>query len=271
MNALTETGAIETARRKVIEALSARFEIDPERVLFLDAEKPDKPWLSAEVLISIARQSGKFQEIEEGFDQYIPAPLNQVVHYGRVVDESGKVWRRSGVATVGEMPGNLYRGGRNPDGHQLAAARALGAALDGAGFNPLKAGAVVSGRGSVVGGQEKRGRIEFAAQGDPKRAQRVMDGEADGTVEFRVLTPDRAVGVDEAATKNNDLKQIHAMAEEVGLIAKRVGVPKDYSEYRRWMLENWGVKSSAGMDATERASVIEALRVLIRKQEALDL
>jgi hypothetical protein len=256
--------ALSRARQNIVDELGRRFEIDGDRVLFLDPEKPAKPWLPAEVLASIARQTGRFREIEEGFDQYIPAPLNQVVHYARVIDEEGRAWRRSGVATVGETPGHHYRGS-NPDAHQLAASRALGAALDGAGFNPLKAG--------------------FVAR--PGTFRRVEDGPnsfvVDGREVDKVLTPDRAaepagkaaaqsiVEADETETKNKHLKQIHAMASKVGLIVKRKGVPVDYSGYRSWMLENFGVKSAAGLDATQRLSAIEALRVLIQKEEAVDL
>ena len=66
----------------IAQGLAAQFGIDPERVYFPNTEKPDEPWLPAESLITIARQSGDFQTIDEGFDQFI-APLNQVVHIWR--------------------------------------------------------------------------------------------------------------------------------------------------------------------------------------------
>lgn len=124
-------------QQSVISQLTQKFEIDEEKILFLNPNKPDEPWLSAEVLMSIARQSGGFQTIEESFDQYIPG-LEQVAHTAIVVDKDGRVYKRSGVASLSETVG-----GDKPDVHALAGSRALNAVLTAAGFHPLRAASVV--------------------------------------------------------------------------------------------------------------------------------
>ena len=113
--------------------LAEQFNIDPERILFLNEKNPDEPWLNAEALTTIARQSGQFQAIDEEFNQYIER-LNQIVHSATVVDREGRSYTRSGVATIGESS--------EIDDHGLAAGRAMSAALTAAGFNPLRPGAV---------------------------------------------------------------------------------------------------------------------------------
>jgi len=115
--------------------LAGQFSIDPERIYFLNEKKPEEPWLPAEALITIARQSGEFQGIDETVAQYIQ-PLNQVVHSATAVDKDGRSYTRSGVATIGER--------EDLDAHALAAGRAVSAALTAAGFNPLRPGVVVS-------------------------------------------------------------------------------------------------------------------------------
>lgn len=115
--------------------LSEQFNIDPERILFLNEKNPEEPWLSAEALVTIARQTGNFQTIDESYDQLI-VPLNQVVHRATVIDREGRTYSRCGIATIGER--------EDIDDHALAAGRAISAALTAAGFNPLRPGAVVT-------------------------------------------------------------------------------------------------------------------------------
>ena len=115
--------------------LAEQFSIDSERILFLNENNPEEPWLNAEALTTIARQSGQFQAIDEGFNQYIER-LNQIVHSATVVDKEGRSYTRSGVATIDES--------KEIDEHGLAAGRAVSAALTAAGFNPLRPGAVAT-------------------------------------------------------------------------------------------------------------------------------
>jgi hypothetical protein len=126
--------ALSLKQQSVAEGLGAQFGIDVERVYFLNSEKPDEPWIPAESLMVIARQSGNFQTLDESFDQFIPQ-LNQIVHRATVLTKDGRQYTRSGVATVGESD--------ELDEHSLAAGRAVSAVLTAAGFNPLRPGAVV--------------------------------------------------------------------------------------------------------------------------------
>lgn len=122
-------------QQAIAEGLAGKFDIDVERIYFLNEDKPEEPWLSAESLITIARQSDEFQMIDESFDQYI-APLNQVVHRSTVITRAGRTYTSSGVATIGERA--------DIEDHALAAGRAVRAALTAAGFNPLRPGGFVT-------------------------------------------------------------------------------------------------------------------------------
>ena len=122
-------------QQAVAGGLAERFGIDVERIYFFNGDKPEEPWLPAESLITIARQSEEFQTIDESFDQYI-APLNQLVHRSTVITRAGRTYTSSGVATIGERA--------DIDDHALAAGRAVRAALTAAGFNPLRPGGVVT-------------------------------------------------------------------------------------------------------------------------------
>lgn len=201
-----------TKQEEIATRLAADYDIDAERILFLNEERPEEPWLSAEALITIARQSGNFQAIDESFDQLIE-PLKQVVHRAAVFDRAGHTYTRSGVATIGERT--------DIDDHALAAGRAVAAALTAAGFNPLRPGSVVS---------------LHARQSTETHAH-----------------------TDEASSRNEDLKRIHVIAERKGLIVQRIGGEWDRTGYRRFLEENYGVRTAAAFNATERASLINAL------------
>lgn len=135
-----------TAEQMVIIRDLREQGIDPDDITFLDN---GEPWLASKVRLSIARESGEFSSLEEKFDQYIGS-LGQVVHIC-TVERDGRLYSRSGIADVGEQLAN----GEVADAHELAASRAIGAALDAAGFNPLRRRATAD-----------RRRIEFAPQ-DP--------------------------------------------------------------------------------------------------------
>jgi hypothetical protein len=126
-------------QQELVARLADQFDIDPEKVLFLNKEKPLEPWLNYKALVTIARASGEFKQVAEDFSEYIPAPLNQIVHSATVVNNQDQIFTRSGVATIGEQLPNEDV----PDEHALAAARAMRSALDDAGFDPTKAGSQV--------------------------------------------------------------------------------------------------------------------------------
>jgi hypothetical protein len=202
-------------QQEIAEQLAAQFYIDAARVLFLNEEKPEEPWLPAEALITIARQSGGFQAIDESYRDYIPG-LNQVVHSATVVDRDGRSYTRSGVATVDER--------EEVSTHALAAGRAVSAALTAAGFNPLRPGAVVSAGSSQ--------------EGD-------TSGQADA-----------------ANSRNIDLKRIHTLAEQKGLIRRLPGEGVDRAGYRQLLVEKFGTNTAAGFDQAQRASLINFIEQL---------
>lgn len=193
--------------------LGEQFQIDPERILFLNESKPEEAWLNAEALTTIARRSGNFQAISEGFDQFIE-PLNQVVHVATVVDKIGHTFTRAGIATIGESS--------EVDEHELAAGRAVRATLTAAGFNPLRPGAAV-------------------------------------TLELN-LPQDAAA--DAAQVRTVDIRRIHALAEEKGLIQHLPSGTKDVSAYRTMLKEKFSVSTVVNLGPTERASVIHYLQQL---------
>lgn len=202
----------------VIKDLTHEYGIDPGDIMFLDS---GEPWLSSRVRLEIARKSEVFESISEGFDQFIPA-LSQVVHSAEVMTRAGRSFRRSGVAEIGETLANSEKA----DAHELAASRALGAALDAAGFNPLKKK------------RSARMKIDFEAvdAGDP------------------------------AQVRLNQLKVIHLLAKDAGLIAFNPDTDRqDDTEYRKFLAQHWRVISASGMNETERASVIAALRIRARE------
>lgn len=144
----------------------------------------------------------------------------QVVYKATVFDTAGRSYTRTGVAMVGEKPN-----GFDISHDSLAEGRALGAALSAAGFHPYKSA-------SVVDLSEVRTLIET------RRQEAAYTG-----IE------------DEASLRRKDLQQIHAIAEKKGLI-----IGKDDSRYRQFLLEKYGVRTAAVLDADKRAMVINALK-----------
>ena len=126
-------------QQAVVARLADAFNVDPEKILFLNKEKPLEPWLNYKALVAIARQSGEFKQIAEAYVEFIPAPMSQVVHTATVVNLKDQAFTRSGVAGLGEKLPNQ----EVADEHDLAGARALRAALDDAGFDPTKAAPVL--------------------------------------------------------------------------------------------------------------------------------
>ena len=214
---------LSTEQQRKAEELAEQYGIDRERILFLNSERPLEPWIPAEELMSIARQSGGFQSVEETFSEWVPG-LNQVIHQAVVIDSQGRSYKRSGVATMGEGAES------GPDEHQLAGSRAISAVLRAAGFHPLKSGAVVSAQ--PVKGQQVRVQLEVG--------QRVED----------------------KAERTNTIAQIHLLAEKAGLIIYRPGEKKEMTDYRAWLLEMFDTETAAGLDEKQRAQAVHELRRL---------
>ncbi|HYX72154.1 MAG TPA: hypothetical protein VE732_05235 [Nitrososphaera sp.] len=205
-------------QKEIVSQLTKQFEIDSDRILFLNPRRPEEPWLPAEELLIIARKVGGFQSIGEQFDQFIPG-LNQYVHIATVIDKDGRTYSRSGIATEGETLPNTEE---TFDPHDLAASRALGAALRAAGFYPFRAGSVID-------------------------------------LNLKLSRPSNPVEA-EAESRNADLAAIHIEAEKKGLIVEGVGGRKDISGYKNWLFENWGVTSAGALNPVERQSAIAALK-----------
>jgi len=209
-------------QQRVVDDLKSQFDIDTEGILFLNREKPLEPWLPYDVLETIARQSGKFQAIEEHCINIIGVGARvEVVHSATVTDPEGRTYTRSGVARLGEQLENED----TPNEHNLAASRALNAALRAAGFSPLKAGSVV--------------------------------------LDLR-LPPREHAAADQEASRLEDTKIIHAIAREKGLVkdASEEGGRKDMSGYRALVEELFGTTTSVGLSPAERAILINTLREL---------
>lgn len=211
----------------VIEQLTANFDIDAERILFLNPRDPNDPWIPPDELESIARQAGGFQSINIDYDNYVEQ-LKQVVFKATVVDDQGRIFGRPGVATIGEKTpvGEI-------DVQILAAGRALNAALKAAGFHPLKSGSVVS--------------------LDDRRATRQNQ-------QLSTEQREQQAATDAAVSRRDDLKLIHAIAEEKNLIIRGNGFKND-KPYRDWLFRNFSVSTAVELNAAERASVINQLRL----------
>jgi hypothetical protein len=206
-------------QQAVVDQLVRNFNIQGDRVLFLSRQDPIDPWIPYDQLVAIARQSGRFQSIAESYVEYI-SDLKQLIHSATVIDPDGRSYIRSGAATIGEKLPNE----EIPDEHALAAARALKAALDAAGFNPVKAAPILD----------------------------------------LNLQPKEHEVADQAESRRQDLKTIHALAEQKGLIVPldEDASQKDFTAYRGFLETNFGTKTTVSMGPSDRARVINALRNL---------
>jgi hypothetical protein len=201
--------------------LERKYGINPKEVPILDGE----PWLTSNQLAMIARKEGGFSLIDVDFKEHVSG-LEQVIWRATVTVSDGRVYCRSGVATIGEK----LPGGAKASEHDLAASRALRSALAMAGFDVLKSGSPMT---------LKPGRIEMIEDAPSGPASRL-----------------------------SQLRQIHILAEQLGLI-KRAAGGRDDSEYKAFLLEHYGTESTAGMTEEQRASVINALSLMKREYEAL--
>jgi hypothetical protein len=210
---------IKTAKQQeILDELNKRFGIDPERILFINARDQNDPWIPPDELMSIARQHGGFKLVSVTHDKFVGETAQQI-YTATVVDALDRTFVRSGVATLGEKPN-----GQDIDTETLASGRALGAALRDAGFHPYKSGSIVN--------------LDAARQ----------------HLEERNRNRDLQRIEDEAALRTKDLKQIHALAGEKGLI-----VGNNYTAYRLFLSYKFGTLTVVGLDAATRAQVINAL------------
>lgn len=212
MNMTTRT----VEQQSVVAKLVQNFNIQGDKVLFLNEADPLDPWLNSKTLLAIARQSGEFKQVATTFAEYVE-PLKQIVWSSTVVDQQGLGYTRSGVATIGEKLPNE----EIPDEHDLAGSRALRAALDDAGFDPTKAAPVLSLK----------------------------------------LPPAEHAAAHENETRLSDLRRIHKIATDKGLIVpiEDDAARNNDSGYRGWLVRNFEVNTTAAMGPADRARVINAL------------
>lgn len=212
---------------EILQLLQTNFALsnaELERILFLN--QTDEPWIPADIQEAIARQVGKFRHISVTHDKYI-AGREQVLYTATVIDEGERSFTRSGSAIVGESPNGIEM-----DVDNLAASRALNAALNAAGFNPFRAGSVVN-------------------IAEARRAVNHNRLHTDREKELHKLA-------DEAVLRGKDLRQIHALATEKNLI-QIVNGEKNMDEYRRQLKIHFGTETAAILSAAERAAVINWL------------
>ena len=212
-----------TAQMQVVNLLAERWSIDPDKILFLNSKKPLEPWLNYEALTGIARQSGRFQSLSEHFATFVGG-LKTVLHSATVIDVEGREYTRSGAAKLGET-----LDGEEVDVFNLAATRALRLAFDSAGFDPVKATAVIP-------------------------------------IDLKLPpTAEQHDAAQEAQARIKDLRTIHALAARKGLIVASEQDPStnDTTKYRAWLAEKFDGRGSAGgFSAADRAIAINELRQL---------
>ena len=214
-------------QRAKLAALKQNFGLsdsDIDRCLFFSQDQ-DVPYIPPEILIAIARSTKAFQSIIPEYSTYVEA-LKQIIYKATVVDPDGREITRIGVATIGEKPG-----GYEIDPHKLAEGRAIGNALSDSGFNPFKSHFL---SGLAVG------IIELSRAGESNP--------------FGFSTRDV-----EADLRGRDLRRIHALAEEKGLIIRLPSGGNISTPYRDWLSTNFQTRTVAAMDAASRAQVINAL------------
>jgi len=227
-----------TAPISMLNELQQVYGINPNDVLRLDG----KPWLSSEQLATIARKAGGFVSIDVDFKEYVP-DLKQVLWVASLIDNEGRTYRRTGVATIGEK----LPSGQDVSPNDLAASRALRSALTMAGYDVFKGGTVVN--------------------LSPEVAKRLANYKPQPSDIRFVQEPNEVVQVpDWPGLRRNFLAELHALAQEVGLITIGEDNKPNLSAYRDWLLEEFDVNSSASFDEAEFAQAINKLKVMKNQQ-----
>jgi hypothetical protein len=228
MSMQTRTTILTDRQRGVARDLAKALNIDGDRIRFLNPDKPEEPWLPPEALVTIARQSPRFKTLDEGYQEFIQQ-LRQVVHHATFIDVDGRTFGRCGVATIDEDA--------DIDAHVIAAGRAISAALNTGGINPLRPGATVA------------------------------------PVDLGSLPLSSSADANELIARRGDLARIHILAKQKGLIIEGAGVngAESTKKYKD-QLEAWyGVRSAYGFSPEQRASLIEALSRLPDPDEFAEL
>lgn len=217
-----------------LNILKNNFALSPDelnRVLFFTDN--ETPWIPPDLLQAIALQVGSNRYVGVKFDQIIEK-LNQICWIATVIDDRERTFERSGIATIGEAPQD-----KEIDTHVLAGGRALQAALNAAGFNPFKAGFVA-----------------IVTKADDQESPDAMS--VDERSAFLLE--------EEMALRLKDLRQIHKLAADCGLI-----VGRDQRRYREWLMAKYNVHSSIELDAKTRASVINSLSIFELEDYLLEI
>lgn len=222
------TETLNLVQKRNLEKLKADFGLSQAALDRCRFFGQDEPWIPPDILQGIANDIGTFSYVGIEFSKYV-RELEQHIWTATVVDDKGRTYVRPGVATIGEESGSADEAdGLNIDAHLLAQGRALQAALGAAGFHPFKPG--------------------FRFKKEPELPSHTGEAPTEREIELQRKA-------DESALRGKDLRQIHALAEECGLI-----IGEDRRNYRRWLKANYGgVETAAVLNASERASVINAL------------
>jgi len=218
---------IKTEQAKIADTIAQQFDIDRERIYFLNERKPLEFWVPPDQTLKAARQVGGFKRVEELEASFIPPPLNQIIHRALVENNDGVQFVRIGVATIGSKTPQ----GVEMDPHQLAGGHPILAALTDAGCNPFK---VTPAKRPSIASVEAVGDSD-----DDSPYQRDRDLAAIHALAEQC----DMVFWDQGAGRKND-KRYRAFIKE---IAKEMGLGEN-------------VTSVVRFNQQQRATVIEALR-----------
>ncbi len=234
MNNENNNSQLDNARKGIVDGLVSKYGVDGEKILFLNSKNLLEPWIPPAELKAIARKHGGFKRLDTKFDKFIPE-TNQVVCVAELVDEDGVEFANFGVATKGETTGL----GVEIDAEVLAAGRAVSATLADAGFNPLKSNSVVNSENSNQSNQ-----IEDINVRDFGTA---------------------------AVKRNRDIRRIHALAYECGLITQDEN-GENKSRYRQWLFNRFPTFFDSVQDASSGAlTLLERQMVIDKLQTASEI
>ena len=226
-NTQNNNSQLDNARKGIVDGLVDQYGIDGEKILFLNKNNLLEPWIPPAELKAFARRHGGFKRLDTKFDKFIPE-TNQVVCVAELVDKDGVEYSNFGVATKDE--GREL--GNESLAELLASGRAVSATLADAGFHPLKSNSVVN--------SEQSNQIENMKVTDFASA---------------------------AVKRNRDIRRIHALAYECGLIMRDEN-GENKSRYRQWLFNNFPAffdsvedASSGKLTILERQQVINKLQI----------
>lgn len=214
---MTAKPKLDAAQVHQIDYLRREHGVDPSEVTILSN---GEPWLNSKTRLRIAEASEFFESIESTFDKCFTEPASSPTRPGGVqVVHNTTVVRQGRPYTMPgiAMIGEKLWNGEEADAYDLSRSRSIANACDAAGFNPLR-----------------------RPRSIPTQSQ---NEEADADAE--------AV---EAALRVKDLRRIHVVARQVGLIR---GLEERL--YRGFLREFYQVDSSAAMDLMQRHLLINKM------------